>query len=146
MDSSLLCLSVPVLLGALALALIVVVVIFNYLGEQARVKEINSYRAMWGDFLCDLLIKEGIGLNDRVRKAMSLRGQWPDNILACIVRKQLAIDMTEEMVALSWGSPNNIEQKQLTKKGVKTRWTYGTPRRDARYVWFTDGCVTKIES
>ena len=74
------------------------------------------------------------------------QAEWGEGICRMLVQKEIALDMTEEMVRLGWGDPSNREMKELTKKGQKTRWVYGQPRKGARYVWFTGGKVTKIQS
>lgn len=84
--------------------------------EEKRRIEINRHRDEWGYDICQMLIK-----------------------------KEIAIDMNEEMVRLSWGKPTTIEQKELTKTGQKTRWIYGVPRHGAKYIWFKNGIVTKIK-
>lgn len=53
--------------------------------------------------------------------------------------------MSTEMVLLAWGKPNDIDQQEVTTKSSKERWVYGTPRKDAKYVWFKDDRVIKIK-
>ncbi len=81
-----------------------------------------------------------------VRSKMS---EWGEVTCNRILDGKIAIGMTEEMVKLSWGFPNSIDDKEITKTGiVKERWIYGTPRKNggANYIWFSNGTVSKIKT
>lgn len=73
------------------------------------------------------------------------KGEWGYEICKMIINKEIAIDMNEDMVRLAWGEPTTIEQKEITKTGLKTRWIYGVPRHGAKYISFKNGIVTKIK-
>lgn len=81
------------------------------------------------------------------RRREAIQAHWDDwgaYFCMCAFRKQLCLDMTEEMVLLAWGRPNRIETKEITRKARKIRWIYGKPRKGASYIWFTNGKVSKI--
>ena len=82
---------------------------------------------------------------ERKEKINGYRDEWGDEICNSLLAKRIAIDMNENMVRLSWGSPTTVETKEILKSGVKKRWIYGVPRRGAKYVWFKNGIVTKIK-
>ncbi len=81
----------------------------------------------------------------RQEKIYARSDEWGKEICAALIRKQIDMDMIPEMVRLAWGKPNYTEEKSRTSKTVKVRWTYGEPRKNARYVWFTNDKVSKIE-
>jgi hypothetical protein len=85
--------------------------------EKARREQITGHMADWGQEICDALIN-----------------------------RKIQLDMISEMVRLAWGSPTTIDNKEISTSGQKERWVYGTPRKDARYVWFANDKVTKIKS
>lgn len=82
---------------------------------------------------------------ERVATILSHKDEWEEDICQSLINRRIGIDMTEEMVRLAWGKPSRIENKELTRRGQKTRWIYGQPRKGANYVWFTNGKVTKIQ-
>ncbi len=82
----------------------------------------------------------------RQKEIMSHIDEWTPRICNMLVNKQITLDMTQTQVTLSWGKPSYADQKEITKKGVKIRWVYGTPRQGARYVWFSNARVTKIKT
>jgi len=83
--------------------------------------------------------------NERKAKILWYRGQWPEDIIEALLNKQVKIGMTMQMVRLGWGNPTTIEEKEITKTAQKIRWVYGEPRRGARYLWFTNDELTKIQ-
>lgn len=82
---------------------------------------------------------------ERQTRIYARSDEWGKENCAALIRKSIDIDMTPEMVRLGWGKPNYIEEKSRTSRTVKVRWTYGEPRKGARYVWFTNDKVSKIE-
>jgi hypothetical protein len=71
--------------------------------------------------------------------------EWGEKFCQAVIDKDVLIGMTEEMVRLAWGRPDKIDMREVTERGEKFRWIYGTPRKDAKYVWFTYGKVSKIK-
>ena len=82
---------------------------------------------------------------ERQAKILSRRNEWGQHICDMLIAKQIAIDMTMEMVRYSWGEPTSKDQQEILKSGVKIRWVYGIPRRGAKYINFKNGHVTKIK-
>lgn len=82
----------------------------------------------------------------RKRKIMSHVGEWGEETCQLIIKKKVAVGMTEEMVKLSWGNPKLIDDREVTANSKKERWVYGQPRKEVRYVSFTDGKVVKIKT
>jgi hypothetical protein len=82
----------------------------------------------------------------RQAEIVSHRDLWGDAICALIIKKSISVDMTQEMVLLSWGLPRSKDQHEITKSGTKIRWVYGIPRQNARYIWFKGNVVVKIKS
>ena len=83
--------------------------------------------------------------NNRITKIMSYQDEWGDEICMMISNRQIGLGMTEEMVKMAWGKPTHIEDKELTQNRYITRWIYGQPRKGAKYVWFTNGKITKVK-
>lgn len=83
--------------------------------------------------------------SERKKKILSHLNEWGEDICNTLIAKKIRPEMTEEMVLLSWGRPGKIENKEITAKYTKTRWIYGTPRKDASYVWFKNGEIWKIK-
>lgn len=71
--------------------------------------------------------------------------EWGTDICNQLLDKTIDVGMTWQMVALGWGKPNITRKMERTETRRKVRWVYGRPRVNARYVWFTNGKVTKIE-
>lgn len=101
------------------------------------------------------LITFGIGIylliiwrneSKRKNKILFHQNEWGSEICKTLICKKISIGMTEEMVLLSWGHPSKKETKEITANHKKTRWIYGTPRKNADYVWFKNGEVWKIKS
>lgn len=83
---------------------------------------------------------------DRLEAIEEHQLEWGDYFTQVVTEKSLVPDMTPIMVQLSWARPNAIYQQQITKTGInKERWVYGIPRRGARYIYFTNGKVSKIQ-
>jgi hypothetical protein len=83
---------------------------------------------------------------ERQARILAHKGEWQDDVIALLIVKRLRPGMTRDMCLLGWGKPNDIQNKELTKKGQKTRWVYGQPRQGARYLYFTNDELTKIEN
>jgi hypothetical protein len=82
---------------------------------------------------------------ERIESIENKRETWGDEITDLLIRKKVRIGMSDEMVAASWGAPADIDQKEITAKGIKERWVYGVRRKSASYVSFKDGIVTAIK-
>lgn len=133
-----------------AILIILVIVIIASVNhrheEKKRVEEILSHQSEWGHGVCQWLIKSKFNLSTpRTKKIMSKFQEWGENTCMELLNKRIAIDMTVEMITLSLGEPNNIDNKEVTAKDEKYRYIYGVPRQGATYVWFKNGRVTKIK-
>ena len=84
--------------------------------------------------------------NQRQAAIRAREGEWGKGICDLLIAKRVQLEMTQEMVRLSWGMPSNIDQKEIMQKGTRERWVYGQPRKGANYVWFTNGKVSKIKT
>ena len=107
------------LIGLVIIFALIVALVFysNLRAAKERVDEILTHQSDWGSDVCNNLIDRIIELN-----------------------------MTDEMVKLSLGKPSIIDSVETSAKGTKFRWVYGTPRKDANYIWFKDGKVIKIKA
>jgi hypothetical protein len=55
--------------------------------------------------------------------------------------------MTPEMVVLSWGRPQKIDDREVLANGTrKERWIYGQKGKSANYVYFKNGLVERIKA
>jgi hypothetical protein len=93
-----------------------------------------------------IVIKNNKREKERQAKILAHKGEWPDEIITLLLGKRLRPGMTRDMCTLGWGNPNDIQNRELTQKRQKTRWVYGQPRKGARYLYFTDNELTKIEN
>ena len=83
----------------------------------------------------------------RIQEIASHMNDWGEDSCRAIASRKVAVDMTSEMVELAWGTPSNIDRQEVTKRGTgKMRYIYGLPRTEGvKYVWFTNGTVTKMK-
>jgi hypothetical protein len=74
------------------------------------------------------------------------RAQWGDTICETLINKKISIGMNQRMVAYSWGTPNEIDQRSISKTGIdRERWVYGIPCKGAQYIYFKNGFVDKMQ-
>ena len=83
---------------------------------------------------------------ERRRAIKSYLGEWGVDICKAVYMRKVMLDMNQDMVLMSWGKPIEIDQKSINSKSVKERWVYGIKRKNASYVYFSNGKVTKIQS
>jgi hypothetical protein len=62
---------------------------------------------------------------ERAQFIWSKRELWGEEACAWIEKRQVEPGMTEEMVLLSWGKPNYVDQDKKTKSYFQERWVYG---------------------
>lgn len=95
-----------------------------------------------------VLIGRSTAKREAARRAEvhSHKDEWPEAIIDSVLNKQITIGMTGQMARLAWGNPSEVQNKETTSTSSKIRWVYGTPRKGARYLWFTDDKVTKIQN
>lgn len=83
----------------------------------------------------------------RIDLIMSRKGEWGEEMCKFVIEREVALDMTQEMVRASWGEPRTVDQKEITKTLTKERWVYGANPRNkgkTQYVHFSNGKVSKI--
>jgi heme/copper-type cytochrome/quinol oxidase subunit 2 len=136
-----------ILLPIVIVALIIIYTIYQARKTAQLRIQIESHRGDWPEeAIAVLLMNPRAWTLDKAAQVIATRGVWTDDQIVTILRRKLTIGMTAEMVIASWGKPNTIENKEVTAKGKKTRWIYGTPRKGAQYLWFTNNELTKIQS
>jgi hypothetical protein len=84
--------------------------------------------------------------NKRRTSIRAHQSEWGQDVCRDLISRRISIDMTQEMVKLSLGAPDTIDQQEITRTRTKERWIYGQPRKNATYIWFTNGKVTKIKT
>jgi len=141
-----------ILLSVLSIGVGLFVLVFTGLGEPSNVTNwiigIAFLIAGGGGFYLNSQMEKQRQAKRKAFEA-SVRahaGEWGNEFCEMIIERRIALDMTQEMVMLAWGRPNIVDEKEITKKGNKERWVYGEPRRNARYIWFADGKVSKIKT
>jgi len=69
------------------------------------------------------------------------RTGWPEAFKQAVLKRQVVIGMTKEMVLTSWGSPT-AKNITVTARGQSEQWVY----YHSRYVYFDNSIVTAIQS
>jgi hypothetical protein len=114
--------------------------------EEKRIGEILSHQTEWGEEMCKWLVGMSVNLKDmRVAKIMQRYNEFGKEVCQKLLQKTLSIGMTDEMVMLALGQPSSVDNREISERGEKFRWIYGTPRQGAAYIWFKDGKVVKIK-
>jgi hypothetical protein len=70
---------------------------------------------------------------------------WGADNCQRLLQQKVEAGMTCEMVEAAYGKPPVIDERESTARDERYRYVYGRPRRDATYVWFKNGVVTKIK-
>lgn len=112
--------------------------------EQARLNEIEANAARLRQKL-----EAAYAAREKRRLELieQMRGEWGDELCERLINKKVTLDMNQRMVASSWGKPDEVDQKTVSKTGIdRERWVYGEPRKGAQYVYFKNGLVDKIQS
>lgn len=113
--------------------------------EAQRIEEITAHQADWGKIICEHLVADSSTIDERVEGIMSHLDEWGEETCLNLLRNQLGVGMTSEMVRLSLGKPTTVDNKDVTETVKKYRWIYGVPRHGAAYIWFQDDRVTRIK-
>jgi hypothetical protein len=83
----------------------------------------------------------------RRRRIMHFRDAWGEDMCEEIWRRRIGAGMLMLQVQLAWGAPRYIDKREVTASGIhRERWVYGKARKNARYVYFKDGLVDKIQA
>lgn len=82
---------------------------------------------------------------DRIQKIYACEDNWGTEVCRTLVNREIKVGMTQDMVRLAVGPPQNIDQRESTDKYQQERWVYGVPRSrpGANYITFRDGKVSK---
>jgi hypothetical protein len=113
--------------------------------ESERVEAILTHREEWGVDVCQYLIESKRELDERVTGIMAHGDEWGHDTCFNLLQQTIGIGMTSEMVRLSLGEPDTVDNRDATKTGEKYRWIYGVPRQGAAYIWFKNDKVTRIK-
>ena len=71
--------------------------------------------------------------------------EWGADNCQRLLQQRVEAGMSDEMVRAAYGNPPVIDERESTARDERYRYVYGRPRRDATYVWFKNGVVTKIK-
>lgn len=114
--------------------------------EDNRVQAILSHRAEWGDDMCQWMIANHINPHKPATiNIMNRYPQWGRDNCQRLLQQKIEVGMTDEMIQAAYGRPPIIDEKETTARDEKCRYVYGRPRRDATYIWFKNGVVTRIK-
>jgi hypothetical protein len=114
--------------------------------EDTRTQAILSHRAEWGNDMCQWMIANKINpYKPSTINIMNRYRDWGQDNCQRLLQQKVEAGMTDEMVKTAYGNPPVIDEKESTAKDERYRYVYGRPRRDATYVWFKNGVVTKIK-
>lgn len=114
--------------------------------EDKRVQAILAHRAEWGDDMCQWMIDHRINPHKpATMNVMNKYPEWGRDVCQSLLLQKIEVGMTDEMVTFALGNPPIIDEKETTATDQRYRYVYGRPRRDATYVWFKNGVVTKIK-
>ena len=114
--------------------------------EDYRVQAILSHNADWGDEMCQWMIANKINPHKpATMNIMNKYQEWGKDNCQRLLQQKIEVGMTNEMIQAAYGKPPVIDEKETTARDEKYRYVYGRPRKDATYVWFKNGVVTKIK-
>ena len=114
--------------------------------EDTRSQAILSHRAEWGDEMCQWMIANKINpYKPPTINIMNRYRDWGRDNCQRLLQQKVEVGMTDEMVKAAYGNPPVIDERETTAKDERYRYVYGRPRRDATYIWFKNGAVTKIK-
>jgi hypothetical protein len=114
--------------------------------EDARSQAILSRRSEWGDEMCQWMIANKINPHKPATiNIMNRYRDWGRDNCQRLLQQRIEAGMTDEMVQAAYGNPPVIDERESTAKDERYRYVYGRPRRDATYIWFKNGVVTKIK-
>lgn len=114
--------------------------------EDYRVQAILSHQAEWGNDMCQWMIDNRINPHKpATMDIMNKYSQWGKDNCQRLLQQKIEVGMSDEMVQAAYGKPPIVDEKETTARDEKYRFVYGRPRRDATYIWFKNGVVTKIK-
>jgi cbb3-type cytochrome oxidase subunit 3 len=114
--------------------------------EDTRAQAILSHKAEWGNEMCQWMIANKINPHKpATMNIMNKYHDWGRDNCQRLLQQKIEAGMTAEMVEAAYGKPPVIDERESTAKDERYRYVYGRPRRDATYVWFKNGVVTRIK-
>ncbi len=114
--------------------------------EDHRVKGILAHKKEWGNEMCQWMVDEGINpYKPSTINIMNHHRDWGQDNCQRLLQQRIEPGMTDQMILAAYGNPPVIDEKESTAKDQRYRYVYGRPRRDATYIWFKNGVVTKIK-
>jgi cbb3-type cytochrome oxidase subunit 3 len=114
--------------------------------EDYRVQAILSHQADWGEEMCQWMVANKINPHKpATMNIMNKYQEWGRDNCQHLLQQKIEVGMTNEMIQAAYGKPPVIDEKETTARDEKYRYVYGRPRKDATYVWFKNGVVTKIK-
>jgi hypothetical protein len=114
--------------------------------EDLHAQAILSHRTEWGDDMCQWMIANKINpYKPTTINIMNRYRDWGRDNCQRLLQQRIEAGMTDEMVQAAYGNPPVIDERESTAKDERYRYVYGRPRRDATYIWFKNGVVTKIK-
>ncbi len=114
--------------------------------EDTRTQAILSHKAEWGSDMCQWMIANKINpYKPATISIMNRYHDWGMDNCQRLLQQKVEAGMTCEMVEAAYGKPPVIDERESTARDERYRYVYGRPRRDATYIWFKNGVVTKIK-
>ena len=114
--------------------------------EDHRVKGILAHKNEWGNEMCQWMINNRINpYKPSTINIMNHYREWGQDNCQRLLQQRIEPGMTDQMILAAYGTPPVIDEKESTVKDERYRYVYGRPRRDATYIWFKNGVVTKIK-
>jgi hypothetical protein len=114
--------------------------------EEERVAKIMTREGEYGKKMCQWLIDEQVDLLlGRDAEIMRKWDEYGEENCKDLIYQKIRPGMIDEMVKLSLGEPDTIDNREEASCSQKYRWIYGVPRQGATYIWFRNGKVTKVK-
>lgn len=114
--------------------------------EDSRVQGILAHRKEWGNEMCQWMIDNRVNpYKPSAINIMNRYRDWGGDNCQRLLQQKIEPGMTDEMIIAAYGNPPVIDERETTAKDERYRYVYGRPRRDATYIWFKNGVVTRIK-
>jgi hypothetical protein len=114
--------------------------------EDNRIQGILAHKNEWGNEMCQWMIDNRINpYKPSTISIMNRYRDWGQDNCQRLLQQRIEPGMTDQMVVAAYGNPPVIDERESTARDERYRYVYGRPRRDATYIWFKNGVVTKIK-
>lgn len=114
--------------------------------ERNRVKSILDEKLYLGEAFSEWMIQNKVDIyHPRINHLLSKINDWGNTIVQALIENEIAIGMTEEMVRLSLGDPNQIMSQEYNEDGNMVNWVYNSNENNIIGIWIKDGVVINIE-